>query len=208
MTKEKLNSLVLQYRDTRCNHVFEEIYNTVSPVWRRTVHSDAAVAGVDRRDMWALYEDVLLKVIEAFNPEKANFENFLNASLYNAKKDLRKEKSRLYRRELYGIMRGHGADEEGAATLDFESDTWVTEEDAIASVQRERDQRQLISFLVANADDFTKKVVKSLPSYAFNYTSLGKAIGVHHSKVSRALIRLARKYDGNRFGDISDYMTA
>src|SRR5690625_1629723 len=105
-------------------------------------------------------------------------------------------------------MRGPVADKQGAATLDVQRETWVTEEDAIASVQRERDQRQLISFLVANADDFTKKVVKSLPSYAFNYTSLGKATGVYHSKVSRALIRLAGKYDGNRFGDISDYMTA
>lgn len=209
MTKEKLNSLALQYRDTRSNSIFEEIYNEVSPVWERSVQSDAAVAGVDERDMWALYEDVLLKVIEAFDPKKSDLEHFLNSSLANAKRDLRKEKGRLYRRELFGIMKGHGADEESAATLDFESSTDIPEEDAVFSVQRKRDQRQLISFLVAQAgDDFTEKVISLLPSYDFSVTALGKALGVHHSKVARAIKRLSRYYDEQKFGDVRDYLTA
>src|SRR5690606_2068152 len=50
---------------------------------------------------------------------------------------------------------------------------------ALLTKKRGRDQRQLISFLVAQVgDDFTEKVISLLPSYDFSVTALGKALGV------------------------------
>jgi hypothetical protein len=96
-----------------------------------------------------------------------------------------------------------GISEDGSSMLDTYEDPDNFEE----TVQKKRDQRQLISILLANADELTKRICCNRPMYDTNL-SLAKAIGVHHSAVSRTFTKIKNQFDANRFGPLSDYITA
>lgn len=206
MINQKLNDKVCRYQTTGDEHLFNEIYREVAERWFSKPEGDAKFAATDVSEVCAMYDDTFMKVVGTYRREKGNFTHMLRASIYNAKCDLREKCLRRRQMEIY-----EGDDQAGddsAATLEYIAGDYSAEDYALESIHRERDQRQLISSLVAQADDFTQKIVQLLPSYDFSVTALGKALGVHHSKVSRAISRLSRHYDYSRFGDISDYMTA
>jgi DNA-directed RNA polymerase specialized sigma24 family protein len=73
--------------------------------------------------------------------------------------------------------------------------------------KRERDQRQLISFLTdpAKVDSVTTAIVTNFEKYK-SITALAKALGLHHSVVKRKIERLAKNYDPSQFGDYRDYL--
>lgn len=205
MINEKLNNLVCRYQNTGDETVFNEIYYIVSRNWFSNPEGDARFALTDVSEVCAMYDDTLLRVVRAYK-KKGNFVHMLRASIYNAKCDLREKNQRRRKMEIY---EGDELLDQGVGDLlEVIGGEKSAEECALSCVQRERDQWPLISSLVAHSDDFTKKVVELLPSYDFSFSALGRALGVHHSKVSRALTRLSRNYDQERFGEISDYMSA
>jgi len=95
-------------------------------------------------------------------------------------------------------------DEQGNELTFFElqKDDFDTEEEAI-----KKEQRQLLRHLYANTDEFAQKVIEKFLELG-NVGATAKSLNSNADRVNRALARLGRQYDANRFGDPSDYFTA
>lgn len=81
-------------------------------------------------------------------------------------------------------------------------------ENEIVAAQKDS-QRQLIKDLVSGSDERTIEIVRTwLDSDKPNITSIGKQLGMNHRTVARCLQRLAKNFDQEKYGDITEYLTS
>lgn len=203
MNNPQLNELVQSYRTEKSDEVFEKLYAMVLKNWRslgkvaRSIMSNEA-------DILASYEDEMLKCIEVYDG-RGDFINLLNRHIWRKRNDIYKvAKSR----KKYTVVIPENENEDGteAATFDF-ADDFNLEEHVLS--KRKTDQRQLIGFLVNGEDETTTAIVEAFLNHPKpTATAIAKELGCHHSKVLRALTRLASKFDTKQFGDYHDYLVA
>jgi hypothetical protein len=200
LNNEKLNEAVAAYQADRNDETFAIVYAMVKPEWRKA----AAVAKSIRsttEEIIALYEDLLLWCADNYDG-KSQFIYFYRSSVAMGRARLYKKKATLSKREVYQSPSDEAATLEETVAADFN-----LEEMALS--KKEADQRQLIDFLLNGADDFTAATVKAFLQHPKpTATAIAKELGVHHSKVLRALTRLAAKYDSTIFGEHRDYLFA
>jgi hypothetical protein len=200
MNKEKLNTLVSRYQETKDETVFNEIYETVSASWK-SLETIGKSIRADIHETTALYEDVLLKCITKYNGE-GDFAHFYYASVSRKRTDLYRKKKLLNQRETF--YERDSRDE--AANFEIESDFNLEE---IALSKKEADQRQLIDSLLSGADETTTAIVETFLQHSKpTPTAIGKQLDIHHSTVIRKLERLAGKFDSKQFGSHTDYLVA
>lgn len=202
--KEKLNSLVMEYKHTRCNLVFEEIYRLTISKFKATFKEIARSLRSNVPEVSALYEDVLMRCIETYSGEH-DFENYFMFSVKNKRANLyRDRKTRREREVMECELEKH--DGEGAATLEIIS---METPEKLQFKKKRADQRQLISSLLEKSDGSTKAIVETfLVSERPTPTAIGKALGIHHMTVIRKLEKLAGNFDSKQFGDYRDYLFA
>jgi DNA-directed RNA polymerase specialized sigma24 family protein len=202
MKNEQLNNLVLDYQRTRSEEVFEQIYANVSASWRRLDTIGKSIR-TDGAEVLAGYEDTLLKCIESFD-NRVDFVKMLSRSIRNKRGDIYRKKKRIYQHEQYIAP----VENEDGSEVAFEiEDEFNLEEYIIA--KKKADQRQLIDSLLNGADTTTMAIVEAFLAHPKpTATAIAKELGYHHSKVTRALNRLAGKFSTKQFGDFSDYLIA
>ncbi|MFW5434298.1 hypothetical protein [Paenibacillus apiarius] len=196
-----LNEKVMEYKRTGSQDLFGEIYREVSRPWAAYLQRDSSYAMTDYAEVSATYDDKLLDVIDKFDPQKGNFISILSSALANARTDLRRKNLRRRRMEIYA------SSEEDAATFLERDDVNVNVERTALTYTKKKEQRQLLSHLVAEADDLTHKIV-ILFAENDSFNAVGKQLGIDHKRVKRRIESLSRRYDGNRFGDIRDILYA
>jgi DNA-directed RNA polymerase specialized sigma24 family protein len=202
-----LNTLATEYFKCRSEEAFNAIYRYVTSNWAHQITKDARSLNVPEPDMRALYEDALMDVIDK---ERDDFKSYLIQAIRNRKRDLRKHslrKIRDYRREYLE----HGLPELDDEKPGFQfADDYVLEEEAIARVQREREQSKIISALFNNTDDVIciKMLQAAKTIDDINTNSLGKAIGVTRKVIELRFKRLQDDFDRLDCGNIRDYLTA
>lgn len=97
-------------------------------------------------------------------------------------------------------------DEEGNAVFEF-ADKNTAEDVALKRIEKSLDKMQLIQALTSKADEFTVAAVNLiLEKPNASMRSIAKEMGVHPSKVTRSISRLAKNYDSSRFGDLQQYL--
>lgn len=97
-------------------------------------------------------------------------------------------------------------DEEGNAMFEFADDN-TAEEVALERIEKSPDKLLLIQALTNKADEFTVAAVNLiLEKPNASMRSIAEEMGVHHSKVTRCITRLAKNYDSSRFGDVAQYL--
>lgn len=97
-------------------------------------------------------------------------------------------------------------DEDGIAVFEF-ADKNTAEDVAIKRIEKSPDKLLLIRALTSKADEFTVAAVNLiLEKPNASMRSIAEEMGVHHSKVTRCISRLAKNYDSKRFGDVSQYL--
>lgn len=213
MENKKLNSLVVLYQQTKDDDTFTKIYELVAKTWRnleavaRSLHSNV-------HEVTALYEDVLLKCVDRYDG-KTNFINFYNFSLSRARADLYKKKKRRYEFEVYIIDTDEFEnDEEYFFNRDNKEDSTAA---TVLKKKMEANQRQLIDFLVRDADDLTTAIVKVALAYQPRQTlgrsasferQIADTLGIDKRTVKRKLTRLASKFDSKKLGDYHDFLVA
>jgi DNA-directed RNA polymerase specialized sigma24 family protein len=197
---QKLNSLVLRYQTQRDEADFEVIYAMVTKNWRELETVGKSVrATLD--EITALYEDVLLSCIDRYDG-RTNFINFYNFSLTRSRTDLYRKKKRLKSFEMLELA---STDPE-AATFEL-ADEFNLENHIIA--KEKADQRQLIDSLLNGADATTTAIVETFLAHPKPTANLiAKELGFHHSKVNRALNRLAANFNPKQYGSHRDYLVA
>ncbi|MDF1510690.1 sigma-70 family RNA polymerase sigma factor [Robertmurraya sp. DFI.2.37] len=195
---KQLNELVLIYQKTKRDEVFTEIYQIVSQKWNNL----EAVSKSVRSTVWdviAVYEDALIESIRTWQ-SVGNFEHYLNVNIVRRRCDLYRKSNRLRTSEVLKI--------DGAEAATFEiADEFNLEE--YVTAKKRADQRQLIDSLLDGADETTTAIVEAFLNHPKpTATAIAKELGWHHSKVLRALTRLAAKFDPKQHGDYTDYLVA
>lgn len=197
--------LAERYLTSKKEEHFEELYKELHRKWDRSLHATAASLDADVHDLCAVYDDILLKVLNLLETSPGDFISLLNSSIKRAKISLLRKS--ISRRRFILVEEGERGDSD-APTFEFASD-YNLEDHVIDLVdkKKEADKRQLIDFLLQSAktDSVTMAVVTNFPRYK-SITALAKALGLHHEVVKRKLRRLSRHYDANRFGDIRDHL--
>lgn len=202
--KKQLNTLVERYQSTKDEEVFNHIYSIMSKKWKsldlvaRSIHSDSS-------ETLALYEDTLIKCLGKYDG-RADFENFYNRYLWRERRGLyRKKKTTLKNEYLESYLIGFSPE---AATFDIPDDIDV-EGEATKSKRKKDDQLALIDFFVHGENERTTAIVQAyLETDLKTPTAIGKYLGLNHKQVTRALTRLAAKYDSKQYGDYTDYLVA
>ncbi|MGM0904217.1 MAG: hypothetical protein ACQEXB_24325 [Bacillota bacterium] len=203
MNNEKLNGLVAKYQTDSNDDTFREIYEMVSANWRNLEAVGKSVYS-NEPEMLATYEDMLLACIEVFDGS-GNFSHLLNRYIWRKRHDIYKvNKARRKYEAVFTPMENEDGSE--AATFELADDFNLEHE---ITAKKKADQRQLIDFLLEGADETTTAIVETFLQHPKpTATAIAKEIGCHHSKVLRALNRLAGKFETKQFGDYHDYLVA
>ncbi|MFC7799203.1 hypothetical protein ACFTRE_14570 [Bacillus subtilis] len=202
--KEKLNNLVMEYKLTQCNLVFEEIYELTISKLKATFKEIARSLKSNVPEVNALYEDVLMRCIDTYSGEH-DFENYFMFSVKNKRANLYRDRKTRREREVMECELKK-QDDEGAATLEVIS---METPEKLQFKKKRADQRQLISSLLEKSDESTKAIVETfLVSERPTPTAIGKMLGIHHMTVIRKLEKLAGNFDSKQFGDYRDYLVA
>jgi DNA-directed RNA polymerase specialized sigma24 family protein len=199
---KQLNNLVLDYRSNRSEEIFRQIYETVSASWKGLDAIGKSVKA-NKSEILAAYEDTLLKSIDVWEAT-GDFENFLKGNIKRKRCDIYRKKKRLSDFEVYYTP----AESEDGSEVAFEiADEFNIEEYVIQ--KKKADQLALIDSLLKNADETTTAIVATFLAHPKpTATAIAKELGVHHSKVTRALNRLAGKFSTKQFGDYTEYLVA
>jgi DNA-directed RNA polymerase specialized sigma24 family protein len=203
MNNEQLNNLVMDYQNDRSDETFAKLYEMIATNWRslETVGKSVKASGAE---ILAAYEDTLLSCIEKYDG-RADFINLLNRSIRFKRSDIYRKKKRLSEFEVYAKPTEN---EDGSEPASFEIADEFRIEDYITA-KKKADQRQLIDSLLNGADETTTAIVATFLAHPKpTATAIAKELGVHHSKVTRALNRLASKFSTKQFGDYHDYLVA
>jgi hypothetical protein len=203
MNNQQLNNLVLDYRNNRNEEIFEQIYEMVAVNWCNLETVGKSIRASEAETI-AAYQDVLLECIEKYDGS-TNFSYLLNKSIRFRRRDIYLKKKRLSEFEVYAKPTEN---KDGSEAANFEIADEFNLESHITA-KKKADQRQLIDSLLNGADETTTAIVEAFLAHPKpTATAIAKELGYHHSKVTRALNRLAGKFSTKQFGDYHDYLIA
>lgn len=209
MGKEQLNSLVIAYKSDRGAVTFRAIYDLYEPIWKRTVYADSKRACTDSSTMLALYQDALMNAIDKWDSALGDFANYLSRWINRAKANLQRTSLRRMKRERSFTEREGAEEDTPTSELDQIARDYILEDHAYERMhkKKEADKIALIDSLLQSpqTDYVTTSIVTNFPRYK-SVNDLAKGLGIHHETVKRKLTALSRRYDANRFGDITDYL--
>ena len=201
MTNTKLNSLIISFRENDNQRDLEEAFKSIKKELKMREHNDSTWLRIPRTDIEELHLTAFHKAATSYKSEMSNFRTYLNSCINNL---LKNEEKRMKRRpeEIYESTSSEDESEEELNLLENIADDTKLEEEAL-----KKEQRQLIRHLYANTDEFAQKVIEKFLELG-NVGATAKSLNSNADRVNRALARLGRQYDANRFGDPSDYFTA
>ena len=201
MTNTKRNSLIISFRENDNQRDLEEAFKSIKKELKMRENNDSTWLRIPRTDIEELHLTAFHKAATSYKSEMSNFRTYLNSCINNL---LKNEEKRMKRRpeEIYESTSSEDESEEELNLLENIADDTKLEEEAL-----KKEQRQLIRHLYANTDEFAQKVIEKFLELG-NVGATAKSLNSNADRVNRALARLGRQYDANRFGDPSDYFTA
>lgn len=205
MENQKLNTLVVEYKHTRNEDVFNEIYRELMNSIQQSLEFSSKRQGVTPEDMIAIYEDNLMKAVELYEGS-GNFRSLFNTLVIRRRIDASRKRKTIRKNEFYYEDLSKSNEDSDAAT--FELSSGYDLENEVVSTKK-ADQRQLIDFLLKDSDATTTAIVEAyltLPKP--NPLAIEKATGICRKKVRRKLEKLAGKFDSQTFGNHTDYLVA
>jgi hypothetical protein len=206
MNKEQLNTLVVEYQQSRNEDAFNEIYEVLNERWRKTRKAVARSLRADEHTVQATYEDALLKAIEKYTPEKGEFEHMLNTYIKNSRSTVYNRSKKRYDHELYDSNQTDDESVTETAISMLPADVNV-EEEIIA--KEKADHSEVIDSLANGENETVTAIIETFLNHSKpTPTAIGAELGIHHSSVIRTLKRLAGKFDTNKYGEYRDYLLA
>lgn len=205
MEAKQLNNLVLKFQVDGSDETFAEIYGEVIGKIKPKLPTIGKSIGANEHEITAVYEDVLIRCIGKYDG-KTNFENYFNYSVKTERAYFLRGRSRRNKREFLTIDKPVNLGESEAATFEVK-DEFNLEETVVTT--KKADQWQLIDSLVRNENATTKAIVEAFLAHPNpTATAIARDMGVHHSKVTRTLKRLAANFNTQQYGNHTDYLVA
>jgi RNA polymerase sigma factor (sigma-70 family) len=207
LKKSHINHLVTQYHETKNEAQLAPIYRSLLAEYQRKLnHWTATTLMADSADIHELFDEAFMKSLETIGKNGGDFVKLFHLSLGNRYKDLLR---RLQTRRKYEQYETDNGDEDSAKVeiaSDFNLEETVIER---MSAKQKADQRQLIDSLVCGENERTTAIVQAyLTTDLKTPTAIGKQLGLDHKQVSRALNRLAAKFNPKQHGNHRDYLVA
>ena len=206
---DELDNLIIKYKETGCVQVFEQIYQIVRgetvEISRGKLYFErtAKSMNADSHDVAAVFDDTLLNALRLYKPGN-DFIRYFKSSWRRRRTNLFESTQHVRKNELQWVYEEDGKD--GNFALDFPSPFNLEE---AVTAKKKADQLALIDSLLVGADATTIGVVEAFLNHPKpTATAIAKELGVHHSKVIRALNRLAGKFSTKQHGDFRDYLVA
>lgn len=141
---------------------------------------------------------------ESYDESKCEFDSYIKAVLKQRAIRVATRKDRTFYASIDYIEKDES--DKDSAKFEFVDDFNL--EDYVTS-KKKADQRQLIDSLLEGSDDKTTAIVSAFLTHANpSVTAIAKELGMHHQQVTRALQRLAAKFDTKQYGNYSDYLVA
>jgi len=199
-----LNSKIIEYREKKDEQVFESIFKAIHK-GGYLVNSLSSKYGLDHNEVESMINLKLISLVEEFDVDRGNFINLFHTAVHRECINLIRKLKVEEEFETDPIIR----DDEGNETEVFEiieGYPITFEEDFINEPIKNRDQRQLIAYLLKKTDDSTKKSISAFLS-TDSYRQAAKLAGTCHKTVKARIQRISREFDPKAFGDYTDYLT-
>jgi DNA-directed RNA polymerase specialized sigma24 family protein len=150
-------------------------------------------------ELWLAYRDY-------DESKRTQMMTWVNTCLTLRAIDIMKRREGSYRRNVTHSLEISRDSEEGANNTKFNEASDVCVEDTVVDRIMGANQLALIDSLVSDpskVDDTTRLIVETFPKFT-SKRAIAIALGIHPETVDRKLLKLGRRYDSNRFGDIHD----
>lgn len=207
MSLEKLNIAFREYKANSCQDSLLSMYKIARRTFLVPNRGKLITMGyIDPNDADTIFDDVFWKLSKDHGIK--DFALAMRTSLRNARIDfVRSENSR--RKKIEHYLDEHTAESEGAPTLILKANADVEGEVLHREEKKRTNQRQLIDSLLESAKillDPTMTAIIEGTMRGETPNAIAKSLGLQRNTVDRKLRRLARNYDRQVHGDISDYL--
>lgn len=199
-----IENSIANYQATHCETSFNEIYHYIYGGGKGLVTTFARRYKLDEHDVESMINFRIFKVLETFEGSAIKFRNAVSTAIKNGCIDL--AQNRNYRENnLTEVMY---EDEEGSVSELYEviEVAPTTDSDLEIQVLKKRDQRQLITYLLSNANEQTLTSALAFTE-SDSYRSAAKQIGSTDKTVKSRIRNLSKRFDEKRFGNYRDYFT-
>lgn len=197
-----LELLVINYNITGNEVIFNEIYNTVTEYTNKRITGLSRKYNIDSLEVESVINFKIFQVVKAFDKSKGTFMKQLNTAIRNGCIDALRKDAREKSDNLSFLNKDDSPD-----FMDKLAPTGLSAEiNAIENLQKDREQRQLLANLTVKVDDNTRQSVIAFLD-AGSYGEAAKLLGVNKGTIQRRIKRIARYFDANQMGQVTDYFT-
>jgi hypothetical protein len=205
--KLHINEMVAQYHVTRDEDQLTEIYrNLLAEYQPKLDYWTATTFMAGSHEMQELFDEVFMKYLEVIGNDGGDFVKIFHRALGTRYIDLLRKTVTRKKYEQYETDNG----DEDSAKVEIASE-FSTEEHVIEKItaKQKADQLALIDFLVRDENARTTAIVQTyLTTDLKTPTAIGNHLGLNHKQVTRALTRLASKFNPKQHGSHRDYLVA
>ncbi|MCM3784365.1 hypothetical protein M3231_15380 [Neobacillus mesonae] len=203
MSFEKLNSAANSYAANESEVTLRDFYDAAVEALGRIHVMEVIRSGRgDESDAMSIFHDKFLKLSKT-HAHKKEFAKLFSRSLRNARFNFYKKVATYHK--YFGLELDN---EDIAPTIPIPSNESAEDEIMSEFIKNEGDQ--MIAHLIdpRQVDAQTMELVNAYltaPPRA-SKKQIAKSVGLHHEVANRKLLKLAHRYDANRFGDIQQYL--
>ncbi len=200
-----INLIIDEYRTTRCDDAFSQIYETIYEGSKKIVQVFARRYYLDEHDVESMINEKILSILETYDSSRGKFRNLVFNAIKFGCIDLARKRNR-YDEFFTEVM---CEDDEGTSNEIYEVIAVAPttgEDEIVEGIQKKHDQRQLIAFLLSKADEPTLTSASAFIALD-SYRQAAKQVGTTHVTVKSRIRRLSRNYNEKMFGSYYDYFT-
>jgi RNA polymerase sigma factor (sigma-70 family) len=195
--------MVTKYKETGEVLYFEQAYALTKKQIVQTARKYSAAFGIPYEDFLSEGNIRFIGVIDSYNAETGEFVHVLSRALRNA-----------------FITMNRSADNKAEYTNRYiagdEKEIDVFEDVIISGITRDasaeaeslvfsKERSEMLTSLLVDVDEVMIATIRAFLAEK-SLVKAGAKLGVSHTTVKRRLESLARKYDANKYGQVSDYL--
>lgn len=204
---QKLNKLVQRLQNCESSEfdtLFTDFYLEIKAVWTRkgVIQSLAYKYRLWEDEVQSVADFKVFELIDGFDPERGNFYHLLSTSISRKLIDKAKERNEYANTHVEPFETSMEDDPNLIPFIPHAN----AEDEAIELLQKESEQRQLLTQLLERADIKCRQAVSAL-SHSKSYREVAKLLGISHHAAKRRVEKVSKHFDSGVHGNIYDYFT-
>lgn len=202
-SKLLLNEMVTTYKETGITDYFEQAFALAKTQIEQTARKYSKAWGLPFEEFVSEGNYRFISAVEAYDASAGDFENVLSRVLRNAFITItRSPANKAEYTERYHVRDGQELDVfEDVIISGITKDASAEAESLVFSEERS----EMLTSLLVDVDDVMIATIRAFLAEK-SLVKAGEVLGVSHTTVKRRLQSLSRKFDANKYGQVSDYL--